>query len=61
MENIFIFASYVIGTVFGYYWGKGSGRLQGIADCIDNLIDQGYLKFKGPKKNPEIMKHDEKY
>lgn len=61
MENLFIIISYVIGTAFGYYWGKGSGRLQGIADCIENLIDQGYLKFRGTKRNADIIKHDEEY
>ena len=61
MENLFIVISYVIGTAFGYYWGKGSGRLQGIADTIENLIDQGYLKFRGTKRNADIIKHDEEY
>lgn len=61
MENLFIFFAYVIGTAFGYYWGKGSGRLQGIADTIENLIDQGYLKFRGSKKKADIIKHDEEY
>ena len=61
MENLFIFFAYVIGTAFGYYWGKGSGRLQGIADTIENLIDQGYLMFRGSKKEADIIKHDEEY
>ena len=34
---------------------------QGIADTVDSLIAQGYLKWKGPKNNPDIMKHYEDY
>jgi len=61
MENFFIFVAYVLGTGFGYYWGKGSGRLKGIEDCVDNLIEQGYLKYRGTKRDPDLIKHDEKY
>ena len=61
MVEGFIFLSYVIGTGFGFYWGVARGKKSGIADCIDSLIEQGYLKVKGHKNNPEIMKHDEDY
>ena len=61
MENFFIFLAYVIGTGFGYWVGRGSGRLRGIEDAIDNLIEQGYLKYRGTKNNPDLIKHDEKY
>ena len=61
MVEGFIFLAYVLGTAFGFYWGLARGQKNGIVDTIDSLIDQGYLKFKGHKKNPEIMKHDEDY
>lgn len=61
VETIFIFIAYVIGTSFGWYAGKGSGVRKGIEDTVDNLIAQGYLKFRGPKSNPDILKHDEEY
>jgi hypothetical protein len=32
---------------------------QGIAQTVDSLIDQGFLKFKGHKNNPEIKKWNE--
>ena len=61
MVEVFIFGAYVIGTVFGIYVGRSSGLKQGIVDCVDQLIEQGYLKYKGSKNNPQIMKHDESY
>ena len=61
MVEGFIFLAYVLGTAFGFYWGLAQGQKQGIVDTIDNLIEQGYLKYKGVKSNPEIMKHDEDY
>jgi hypothetical protein len=60
MVEGFILLSYVLGTAFGWYVGTKLGRTKGIVDTIDSLIDQGYLKWKGHKNNPEIMKHDEK-
>lgn len=61
MVELFILGSYVIGTAFGYYLGKQKGRYEGITTCIDNLINQGYLKYRGVKNNPEILKHNEDY
>lgn len=61
MVEGFIFLAYVLGTAFGFYWGLARGQKQGIVDTIDNLIEQGYLKYKGVKSNPEIMKYDEDY
>ena len=60
MVEGFILLAYVLGTAFGGYVGRSSGLKKGIVDTVDNLIDQGYLKWKGHKSNPEIMKHDEK-
>lgn len=59
MLESFILIAYVVGTAFGYYVGKSNGLRQGISSCIDNLIAQGYLKFRGPKSNPDILKYDE--
>ena len=61
MVEGFILLSYILGTAFGFYLGISRGKKNGIADCIDSLIEQGYLKVKGHKNNPEIMKHDEDY
>ena len=60
-EIIFIFGSYVLGTAFGFFWGQSKGHKDGIVDTIDSLIEQGYLKHKGTRHDPEIMKHDEDY
>tara|TARA_B110000305_G_scaffold183547_1_gene203890 strand:+ start:4310 stop:4495 length:186 start_codon:yes stop_codon:yes gene_type:complete len=61
MTEAFILAAYVLGTGIGWYMGRSAGIKHGIENCIDNLIDKGYLKFKGHKNNPEILKHDETY
>ena len=61
IETIFIFVAYVLGTAFGYYYGVARGHKNGIVDCIDQLIEQGFLKYKGTKHNPEILKHDQEY
>jgi len=61
MIELFIFIAYVLGTAFGFYIGLDRGRLHGIELCIDNLIRDGYLKYRGVKSNPEILKHDEEY
>ena len=61
LESLFIFVAYILGTAFGFYWGLARGQKQGIVDCIDQLIEQGFLKYKGPKSNPEILKHNEEY
>ena len=51
--------AYVLGTAFGWYVGRSSGLKKGIVDTVDSLIDQGYLKWKGSKANPEVMKWNE--
>jgi hypothetical protein len=61
MVEAFIFAAYIAGTAFGFYWGIERGRTKAIVDTIDSLIDQGFIKYKGLKSDPEIMKHDEDY
>ena len=61
MEYVFILIAYVFGSAFGWYWGRGSGIKQGIEDTVDNLVDQGYLKYKGLRSNPDILKYDEEY
>ena len=61
LVEVFILLSYVLGTAFGFYWGSSRGHKAGVIDTIDSLIAQGYLKYKGVKSKPEIMKHDEDY
>jgi hypothetical protein len=61
MEYLFILVAYVFGSAFGWYYGKVNGMKQGIADTVDSLIDQGYIKYKGVRSNPDILKHDEDY
>lgn len=61
IETVFIFVAYILGTAFGWYAGKGSGLRKGIETTVDRLIEQGYLKFRGSKSNPDILKHDEDY
>ena len=59
MTELFILLAYIVGTVFGWWIGRSSGMRQGIADTVDNLIEQGFLKWKGSKANPEIKKWNE--
>jgi len=61
MVEGFILLAYILGTGFGFFWGSSKGHKDGIVDTIDSLIEQGYLKFRGTKHDPDIMKHDEDY
>jgi hypothetical protein len=61
MVEGFILLAYILGTAFGWYYGLARGQKKGIEHTVDNLIAQGYLKYRGVKSNPEIMKHDESY
>tara|TARA_B100001287_G_scaffold274524_1_gene280003 strand:- start:867 stop:1052 length:186 start_codon:yes stop_codon:yes gene_type:complete len=61
MVEIFLLVAYTVGTGFGFYLGLKAGHKKGIVDTIDNLIEQGYLKYKGVKADPQILKHDEDY
>ena len=61
MVEGFILLAYILGTGFGFFWGSSKGHKDGIVDTIDSLIEQGYLKFRGTKHDPDIMKHDEEY
>ena len=61
MVEGFILLAYILGTGFGFFWGSSKGHKDGIVDTIDSLIEQGYLKFRGNKNDPDIMKHDEDY
>ena len=55
----FLFIAYAVGTGAGYWLGLAKGRISGVEATIDQLIETGYLKFRGHKNNPEILKHDE--
>ena len=61
MVELFLLGTAVIFTAFGWFVGKKSGIQQGIEDTVDNLVDQGYLKYKGLRSNPDILKYDEEY
>lgn len=55
----FILLSYILGTGFGWYIGRSSGMKQGIAQTVDSLIEQGFLRWRGSKDNPEVLKWNE--
>jgi|TARA_B110000971_G_C19796132_1_gene402090 hypothetical protein len=59
MIEPFLIITAVVFTAFGWYVGKKSGIQQGIEDTVDNLVEQGYLKYKGIRSNPDILKYDE--
>jgi hypothetical protein len=61
IEEIFLIITAIVFTSFGWFVGKKSGIAQGIEDTIDSLVEQGYLKYKGVRSNPDILKHDEEY
>ena len=61
IEEIFLIITAVVFTGFGWFVGKKSGIKQGIEDTVDNLVEQGYLNYKGVRSNPDILKHDEDY
>ena len=55
----FLFIAYAVGTGAGYWLGLAKGRISGVEATIDGLLEQGYLKYRGHKNDPEIMKFDE--
>jgi hypothetical protein len=59
IEEIFLTITAIVFTGFGWFVGKKSGIAQGIEDTVDNLIDQGYIKYKGARSDPEVMKWNE--
>ena len=55
MIELWLFLSYVVGTLFGLWVGYHRGVWKGTENSIDNLIKRGYLKTRGD----EILKHNE--
>jgi len=43
----------------GYLLGRDKGVKIGAGKMIDDLIMGGYLKWRGSKENPTILKYDE--
>jgi|TARA_B100001027_G_scaffold216941_1_gene195282 hypothetical protein len=52
MEAYWIVGIYTLGSIVGYYMGKG-GHKETVAKIIDNLIDSGYLRTE-KKQDGEI-------
>ena len=50
--------AYIAGTWIGYSVGIKNGLEKATNAVIDNLIENGYLKTRGHKNNPEILKYD---
>ena len=47
MEPIYWYGlAYVVGTVTGYYMGRGNGIAMGITRTVDDLIIECYIKVK---------------
>lgn len=57
----FLLLAYILGTGLGFWWGSSKGHKDGIVDTIDSLIEQDYLKFRGTKANPDIIKWNENH
>lgn len=55
MIELWLFLSYVVGTLFGLWVGYHRGVWKGTENSIDNLIKRGYLKTRGD----EILKYNE--
>lgn len=55
-----LFGVAVVFTVVGYRWGKVNGVHGVVGFTIDNLMKQGYLKYRRNSTGEvEILKHDE--
>ena len=59
IEELFLIITAIVFTGFGWFVGRSSGMKQGIADTVDSLIQQGFLKWRGSKSNPEVLKWNE--
>ncbi|MBR96764.1 MAG: hypothetical protein CMA81_08165 [Euryarchaeota archaeon] len=59
MAELFMFISYVLGTVMGFYFARSKIKSI-IGDTIDSLIQQGYLRAeKKPNGEFDIKKWNE--
>ena len=60
MDTIWIIGIYTLGSVVGYYIGKG-GHRETVAKVIDNLIDGGYLRYeRKPNGETEIKRWNDR-
>jgi hypothetical protein len=59
VNEIWLFATAVIFTAVGWYWGIKSNVIQISEAVIDSLIEQEFLKVRGTGKDMEILKHTE--
>jgi hypothetical protein len=58
-DTTWLFLAYTLGTGIGWYLSKISDTKKVVADMIDSLIEQNFLKTKGHGDNVEIIKHTE--
>ena len=59
MENIpdfgWLLLFYVVGTLFGYFWGFKQGIVTAAEKAIDALISEGFLKSKKNSQGEEEL------
>ena len=58
-SSVWLFIAYVVGTLFGLWFGFKGNATNISEQVIDSLIEQGFLKTRGYGKDMEIIKHTE--
>lgn len=61
IEQVFLLATAVVFTWFGYRTGKGDGATAGAAQMITILEDNGFLKVKSRRIDPETGEETVEY
>ena len=61
-NEIWLFVSYLCGTVFGCYVTYRYTFRSAVEDCVDKMIAEGYIKSRRLRDgNIEIAKWDEEF
>lgn len=54
LESVFLLIAYIAGTYMGFKFGRGT-LLDSIELTIDQLIEQGYLRFRKDKDGEIVL------
>ena len=59
--QVFILITAVIFTILGYFMGRGDGHVTGASQMIQLLEENGFLKVKSRRTDPETGQETVEY